>query len=213
MSAAPAPENASARRLHVGELVVDLVVVGGSALYVHAAGAYPPQGRQIPLVVGWLAIGLGVLHLLGHVVPGLWAVTHDSAARGGRIGEGARKEVARRLAGADAEPAAAAPGTAREDGETGPAVTGDAVVRPPAALRTSMGAPRQVVAAIAWAAGLLAGVCLVGFAVALPAFFLVYFGVMRAWRTAVISAVVMWALAEGLFVYALSVPLPEGLLW
>ncbi|WP_329137490.1 tripartite tricarboxylate transporter TctB family protein [Streptomyces sp. NBC_01476] len=72
-------------------------------------------------------------------------------------------------------------------------------------------APRQVVA-IGWVVGLLLVVYVFGFEVAIPAFFLVYFGVMRAWRTALISAVAMWAVTYGLFEMALGVPLPHGLL-
>ena len=59
---------------------------------------------------------------------------------------------------------------------------------------------------------LLAGVYVLGFEVAIPAFFLAYFAYQRAWRTALISAFVMWALAYGLFSTALGVPLPHGML-
>lgn len=214
---------AEPRRLHLGELLLDLAIVIGSALYVHAAGAYPAQGRQIPLVVGWLAIALGAVHLVGHAVPALWAVTHDSEARGRTARNKARDAVAERLARTDA-PESEAESDAAESAVTDSALTDSALTesaapedegadREPAMPKSSPGDPRQVVYAIAWAVGLLAGVYLVGFAVALPVFFLAYFGVLRAWRTAVIGAVVMWALTEGLFVYALSVPLPQGLLW
>jgi hypothetical protein len=202
------------RRLHLGELIIDIAIVAGSALYVHAANAYPPQGRQIPLVVGWLAIILGAVHLLAHLVPPLWSVTHDSASRGRSTREKARREVAERVAEADhtkaTEPAADgdfADDEASEDDD--PA----AAVKPPTSLKTSFGEPQQVLYAIAWVAGLLAGIYVLGFVVAIPVFFLAYFGALRAWRTAVISAVVMGAVTEGLFVYALSVPLPQGLLW
>ncbi len=174
------------RNRHLGELGVDLAIVAGSALYVHAAGHYPPQGRQIPVLVGWIAIGLGVLHLVAHAVPRLWAVTHDSQARTKKPAAAART--------------AAAPAPA----------PGDTAAAPPVALETPPGDPRQVVLAMAWVVLLLVAVYFLGFDVAIPAFFLVYFAVMKAWWTAVISAVAMWAVTYGLFEYALGVPLPHG---
>jgi len=206
------------RRLHLGELLIDIAIVVGSALYVHAAGAYPPQGRQIPLVVGWLAIVLGGLHLVGHVVPALWNVTHDRAAGAKSPSGKTRTAVATDMSQADALAAAADSGVADTASEAVQDDSGDVVEpqvppAPPTGLKTAWGDPKQVALAMAWSVGLLVAVYLVGFAVALPVFFLAYFGVLRAWRTAVISAVVMWGLAEGLFVYALSVPLPHGVFW
>jgi hypothetical protein len=64
---------------------------------------------------------------------------------------------------------------------------------------------------MAWTAGLLLAVYVAGFVVAVPVFFLAYFLTLRAWRTAVASAVVMWAVTQFLFVDALAVPLPHGL--
>jgi hypothetical protein len=88
----------------------------------------------------------------------------------------------------------------------------DPAVRAPAALDVAHGDPRQVLIGIAWVAGLLAGIYVLGFALAIPVFFLAYFGALRAWRTAVISAVAMAVVTQGLFVEALAVPLPHGLL-
>ncbi len=189
------------RTRHLGELGVDLAIVVGSALYVHAAGSYPPQGRQIPVLVGWIAIALGGLHLVAHAVPRLWAVTHDSAARKRKTPD-LPKQVR----------AASAVGTAVD----GPAATtttpAAAVGPPPVTLKVPPGEPRQVVVAIGWVVLLLAAVYVFGFEVAIPAFFLAYFAYQRAWRTALISAVVMWALTYGLFATALGVPLPHGML-
>ncbi|WP_030900211.1 tripartite tricarboxylate transporter TctB family protein [Streptomyces sp. NRRL F-5126] len=190
-TAADSAGTRGARRLHLGELLIDLAIVAGSLVYLHAASKYPPQGRQVPDVVGYIALGLGALHLLGHVVPALWGVTHGNPGR--------RQEphaVAHAAPGADeARPAA-------DDGEATPAP-------PPMA----QGDSRQILIAIAWIAGLLAGTYVLGYAVAIPLFFFVYFAAMRTWRVAIISAVVMGMLTEGVFALALSVPLPTGLLW
>jgi preprotein translocase subunit Sec61beta len=186
---------------HLGELAIDLAIVAGSALYVHAADAYPPQGRQIPRLVGYLALAMGVLHLVAHVVPRLWAVTHDSQAGGAKEpGIPAQATVA---AGPVQEPSGQAEPGQGTNGDGGSA---------PTALQVPPGDPRQVVLAMAWVAGLLLAVWVLGFVVAIPVFFLGYFAALRAWRTAVVSAVAMWAVAWGLFEYALAVPLPHGLL-
>jgi tripartite tricarboxylate transporter TctB family protein len=217
------------RRLHLGELLIDAGIVAGSAFYLHAASAYPPQGRQIPTVVGWLALGLGVLHLVAHAVPRLWEVTHDSAARGRKT---AAVTAVRAAVGASAvtaaAPAGAGPGTRATDPD-GPASgpddamggasggpgdgpgedAGDGPVAP-VGLDMPQGEPRQVMLAIAWVVALLVAVYALGFELAVPVFFLAYFGVMRSWRTAAVSAVVMWAVTKFLFVNALGVPLPHG---
>jgi Tripartite tricarboxylate transporter TctB family len=197
------------RRLHLGELAVDLAIVVGSAFYVHAASNYPPQGRQIPTLVGWIAIAMGALHLVAHAVPRLWAVTHDSQARTRKTPEIPVPAVAARSTveevGRDAGPDGS--GSARAE----PAAAA-AAAAPPVSLDVAPGAPLQVVVAIAWVVALLAGIYVFGFEVAIPGFFLVYFAALRAWRTALISAVAMWAVTWGLFVMALGVPLPQGLL-
>ncbi|MBP0457731.1 tripartite tricarboxylate transporter TctB family protein [Streptomyces montanisoli] len=186
------------RRLHLGELLIDLAIVAGSLLYLHAASKYPPQGRQVPDVVGWIALALGALHLLAHVVPGLWGLTHGK--------DGRRQEpraVPSPAQEADEAQAAAA------DGET---AHGEAAPASPS-MSMAQGDSRQILIAIAWIAGLLAGTYVLGYAVAIPLFFFAYFAVMRAWRTAVVSAVVMGVLTEGVFALALSVPLPTGMFW
>jgi Tripartite tricarboxylate transporter TctB family len=192
------------RSRHLGELALDLAIVIGSALYVRAAGHYPPQGRQIPILVGWIALGLGVLHLVGHVVPGLWKLTHGAETR-----RATSVVVPQSAVTGVAEAARAAQTRATEEAADESDPTGDPAAAP-AAGEPSHGDPRQVLVGIAWVVGLLVGIYVLGFAIAVPVFFLAYFGVMRAWRTAVISAVVMGAVTQGLFVEALAVPLPTG---
>jgi Tripartite tricarboxylate transporter TctB family len=206
------------RPRHLGELFIDLAIVVGSVLYLHAAQNYPPQGRQVPDVVGFIALGLGVLHLIAHAVPALWGVTHDSAAR--------RREPAARVpvaVPAGASVGAGSPGDgvpeapAGSAGSEGPGAadgeTAEQKTSAPLSLRTEQGDSRQVLIAIAWVAGLLVGTYVLGYAVAIPVFFLAYFGAMRAWRTAIVSAIVMGVLTQGVFAIALAVPLPTGLFW
>jgi hypothetical protein len=190
------------RPRHYGELAIDLAIVAGSALYVHAASHYPPQGRQIPTLVGWIAIAMGALHLVAHAVPRLWAVTHDSQARTRKTPDVPLPAVAARSAQSTAE---AGP-------DSGTEAKPAAGAAPPVSLEVAPGAPLQVLVAIAWVVALLVGIYVFGFEVAIPAFFLAYFAALKAWRTALISAVAMWAVTWGLFVMALGVPLPQGLL-
>jgi hypothetical protein len=175
------------RPSHAGELLIDLAIVVGSLLYVRAASHYPPQGRQIPNLVGWIAAGIGVLHLVAHAVPRLWTLTH---------GPDKDAKAAPEAAGEPPAPEEDAPAADR---------------RAPVALQVSPGRPGQVLLAMAWTAGLLLAVYVLGFVVAIPVFFLAYFLMLRAWRTAVASAVVMWAVTQFLFIDALGVPLPHGL--
>lgn len=161
---------------HLGELALDLAIIAGALVYIRVAQHYPADGRQIPTLVGYLALALGAVHLLGHLVPRFWAPTHDSKA---------------------AQPVRPGPADAGGEPPTAPVSVGD---------------PRQVMVAMAWALGLLVGLYVVGYVIAMPVFFLAYFGSRRAWRTAVVSAVVMGAVTEGLFVQALAVHLPTGFL-
>jgi len=183
---------------HAGELLLDLAVVVGSLLYVRAASHYPPQGRQIPNLVGWIAAGIGALHLVAHAVPRLWTLTHGA-------------DRAEEAAANAADTAAAVPEAAGEP-VAPPQEAPGAGRRAPVALEVSSGRPALVLLAMAWTAGLLLGIYLFGFVVAIPVFFLAYFLTLRAWRTAVASAVVMWVVTQFLFVDALGVPLPHGLL-
>jgi Tripartite tricarboxylate transporter TctB family len=184
----------SEQRRHYGELAVDLAIVVGCVLYIHTAGHYPPQGRRMPTIIGFIGLGLGVLHLAGHVVPKLWAVTHDSRAR-------------------TAKPRAAA-GMRVPTGHADGAATPDAGAdrQAPISLNVDHGDGRQVLAAMAWTVGLLVAVYVVGYEVAVPVFFLAYYGALRAWKTAVISAVAMAVVTMTLFETALAVPLPHGML-
>ncbi len=195
------------RQRHFGELAVDLGIVIGSLLYLRAAANYPAEGRQIPDVVGYLALGLGLLHLVAHVVPALWKLTHGNpeAGRSKAPAVPAQAGAARTAA---VEPAVPAAPTGSGEGTDVP----EAAEPAPVTLDVAPGEPRQVLIAMAWVVGLLLGTYLVGYVVAIPVFFLAYFGVLRMWRTAVVSAVVMAVVAQGLFVTALAVPLPHGLL-
>lgn len=208
--------SAQRRPRHLGELFIDLAIVVGSAFYLHAAQGYPPQGRQVPDVVGVIALGLGVLHLLGHVVPALWGVTHDSASRR-REAPAAPVPAALSTTGASlAAGPEEATGTARTEEAAAPAGETAAqagTANAPVSLQMPQGDARQVLIAIAWVVGLLIGTYVLGYAVAIPLFFLAYFGAMRAWRVGIISAIVMGLLTEGVFAVALSVPLPTGLFW
>jgi len=71
---------------------------------------------------------------------------------------------------------------------------------------------RRQMYAIAWALGLFVGVWLLGFLVAIPLFFLVYFwAIKRSWWLAILSAAGMTGLVY--LVNIFSTPLPTGLLW
>jgi hypothetical protein len=71
---------------------------------------------------------------------------------------------------------------------------------------------RRQLIAIGWAIGLFLGVWLLGFLVAIPLFFLVYFlFVRRNWWLMLLSAGGMTALVY--LVNLFSTPLPQGLLW
>jgi Tripartite tricarboxylate transporter TctB family len=196
------------RRRHYGELAVDLAIVVGCVLYIHTAGHYPPQGRRMPTIIGYIGLGLGVLHLIAHVVPQLWAVTHDSRARSAKPRTAVPEQVAARSAAADVA------GDAAGDGDAAVAAVpgGEAAGPAPVSLKVDHGDGRQVLVAMAWTVGLLVAVYVVGYEVAVPAFFLAYYGAMRAWKTAVISAVAMAVVTMTLFETALAVPLPHGLL-
>lgn len=66
---------------------------------------------------------------------------------------------------------------------------------------------------MAWGGGLLAAILLIGYVVAVPLFFLVYFGIRRSWILAVTSAVVMGVVASVLFEMALGIPPYGGVLF
>lgn len=72
---------------------------------------------------------------------------------------------------------------------------------------------RSEIVAVLWAGGLLAGIFLIGAVAAIFLFFLLYFGLRgRRWRLGLGSAIVMTAIAWGLFGQMIGVPLPHGIL-
>jgi membrane protease YdiL (CAAX protease family) len=74
---------------------------------------------------------------------------------------------------------------------------------------------KQQLIAIGWSIGFILAIYLIGFVFAVPLFFLAYFLTQkqRKWKTAIVSAVVMWALTWGLFEQLLSIHFPAGLLF
>jgi Tripartite tricarboxylate transporter TctB family len=91
------------------------------------------------------------------------------------------------------------------------------VVRPfthgQAASRSSEDAPAGVFQAILWAAGLLAGIYLIGTLAAIFLFFLLYFGIRGGrWLLGLLSAVLMTAVTWAVFGQLISLQLPSGLI-
>lgn len=172
-----------------GELLFDVLLVIGIAVYLAVARGYPPIGRQVPMVVGVVALVAAVVQLIGYFVPGLWTFTHGSTSK---------DEL--RPAGAGGQATSVAPGTlaAEEETEEKP------VVSPHQTRDTSV--------AVAWAGGFLTAILVIGYVFAVPVFFLAYFGARRSWRLAIVSAVVMGLITRFLFEGLLGIPLPTGLL-
>lgn len=163
-----------------GELVFDVALVLAIGGYLLVARSYPPIGRQIPTVVGVIALVAAVVQLVGWFVPGLWKFTH---------GDSTDDNLARR-----------AP-QARNDTDTDDAAP------------DTGGKPLDVPIAMAWAAGFLGAILLFGYVVAVPLFFLGYFGVRRAWVLAIGSAVVMGLVTSLLFERLLDLPMYSGVLF
>jgi len=168
-----------------GELLFDVLLVIGIAVYLAVARGYPPIGRQVPMVVGVVALVAAVVQLVGYFVPGLWTFTHGSTST---------DEL--RPAGAGGQATSGAPGTlaAEEKPVASPHQTRDTSV------------------AVAWAGGFLTAILVIGYVFAVPVFFLAYFGARRSWRLAIVSAVVMGLITRFLFEGLLGIPLPTGLL-
>ena len=160
-----------------GELAFDIALVLAIGGYLIVAQSYPPIGRQIPTVVGVIALVAAVVQLVGWFVPGLWRFTHGEP----------KDNLARRAPQAQGDTDEAEPATG--------------------------GKPLDVPIAMAWAAGFLGAILLFGYVVAVPLFFLVYFGVRRAWVLAIGSAVVMGLVTSLLFERLLDIPLYTGVLF
>lgn len=183
----PARGHRDGGRRTTGELVFDIALVVGIGWYLYVAQSYPPVGREIPTVVGVVALVAAVVQLIGWFVPGLWKLTHGGPA-----------EERTRPAGTPADTAEG--NAARPAGETAaPAAAG--------------GHAYDVPIAMAWAAGFIGAILLVGYVVAVPLFFLAYFAARRAWKLAVVSAVVMGLVTYFGFESLLGIPLPAGLLF
>lgn len=73
---------------------------------------------------------------------------------------------------------------------------------------------RRELMIVAWSVAFLVGIILLGYVVAVPAFFFAYFVVNRPrrWILAVVSATVMWGVTWGVFDHLLGLSLPGGLL-
>jgi hypothetical protein len=169
-----------------GELVFDIVLVLAIGGYLVVAQTYPPIGRQIPTVVGIVALVAAVVQLIGWFVPGMWKFSHGDPAPADR-----------------SEPRAA--------DENAP--TTIAAIRDEPSAPDANGKPVDVPIAMAWAGGFLGAILLLGYVIAVPLFFLVYFGVRRSWVLAVVSAVVMGVVTSVLFEQVLGIPMYGGILF
>jgi len=173
----------SARVRSRGELVVDILLVLGIAWYLYVAQGYPPDGRQIPTVVGTVGLVAAVIQLVGWFIPRLWSFTHGNRPAS-RAAPGARPDTASAGGHALAAPDRDAGATSRES--------------------------RDTVVIMAWAAFFLVAILVLGYVYGVPLFFLAYFGARRSWKLAIGSAVVMWALTQFVFIDLLAIPLPGG---
>jgi hypothetical protein len=179
-----------------GELLFDILLVLAIGGYLLVAQTYPPTGRQIPTVVGSVALIAAVVQLIGWFVPGMWKFSHgdpDADSLSKKSAAQAASEVTRHRP------------TALE-------ATADAADDEPAAAQTTAtdGKPLDVPIAMAWAGAFLGGILLIGYSIAVPLFFLLYFGVRRSWVLAVVSAVVMGLVTSVLFEQVLDIPMYSG---
>lgn len=184
-----------------GELVVDILLVVGIAWYLYVAQSYPPDGRQIPTVVGTVGLIAAVIQLAGWFIPGMWSFTHGDRPAS-RATPGARPDTV--STGGHAPDTPAAP-----DMPTRP----DAPAAPDRDAGTPSRESRDTVVIMAWAAVFLAAILVLGYVYGVPLFFLAYFGTRRSWKLAIGSGVAMWVLTQFVFVDLLAIPLPGGAWW
>ena len=201
------------RQRGIGELIVDVLLVVGIGYYLWVAHSYPPDGRQIPMVVGTVALVAAVVQLIGWFVPFMWNLTHGSPATDRSERRAAAMAAVAPVAGAAVEGTAVAPAAAE-------AAAADAALADPGTPDTDEAAPGPAAAGprsadvpivMAWAVGFVTAILVLGYDVAVPLFFLTYFGVRRQWKLALAAAVVMGLVTHFLFETALGIPLPAGI--
>lgn len=81
--------------------------------------------------------------------------------------------------------------------------------------RETASADHRELMAIAWAVALFIGIYIAGYAIAIPAFMLIYFtfGFRAGWKMATLSALAMWVLTYLVIERGLALYLPSGLLF
>jgi hypothetical protein len=167
---------------------VDIILVLGIAGYLYVAQGYPPDGRQIPTVIGAVGLIAAVIQLAGWFVPGMWSFTHGHRPAG------------RAIPGSRPDPVS----TERD------AVATQVTAAEPQHEQGRSRESRDTVIIMAWAAFFLAAILVLGYVYGVPLFFVAYFAARRSWKLAAGSAVVMWALTQFVFIDLLAIPLPAG---
>ncbi len=165
------------------ELMVDVLWVLLSISYLAIARAYPPDGRLIPDVVGVATLIIGLVQLAGNFIPVLRPFTH-----------------ARETTELDRNKKENESVTIVSNEKSSPVKGGNT-------------AERRQLGAIGWAFAYVAGIYALGYIIAVPVFFLIYFLAKgnRNWKLAVISAAVMGLLTWGVFEQLLMIRLPGSI--
>lgn len=212
MSTAAQPQATSPRKMprkmpqkSRGELLFDVLLIVAIGSYLYVAQSYPPIGREIPTVVGVVALAAAVVQLIGWFVPGMWNFTHGDATKDHGARPAAVGGVTLDATAVDTTTDATLVETTAPD-----AAPLDAGASGTAAPQAD---PRDVPIAMGWAAGFVVAILLIGYTFAVPLFFLAYFSARRAWRLAVVSAVVMGLVTRFLFESLLGIPFPGGVLF
>lgn len=164
------------------ELIVDIVWVAFSAAYLWVAHSYPPAARRIPDVVGCAALIAGLVQLSGDFIPALQPLTHMKDSAGEQDSPASPKE---------------------ED----PLLEMKSKVKKP---KISSSVEIREWLAVGWALVYLISIFILGYTVAVPLFFLVYFLFLnhRNWKMAAISTCTGWLLTWGVFEQLLAIHLP-----
>lgn len=201
------------RQRGLGELIVDVLLVVGVAYYLWVAHSYPPDGREIPMVVGTVTLIAAIVQLIGWFVPFMWNLTHGTSATDRSERRSTAKAAVTPVAGqavTDTAVATAAAETTAANAALADPGTPDASA-PPTDTAAARARNADVPIAMAWAAGFVAAILVLGYDIAVPLFFLAYFGVRRQWKLALASAVVMWLVTHFLFETVLGIALPAGI--